>query len=299
MPFDYEKFVPREKAIIFDDRLAASSSTVFQIVHEFFEPHFLMHQIEFGDDLCWMGFHTTRTGDENRGWVRIESGLGVKSPYEQSFHLLNIPLIEVGGVSIRSLSPVASRVLIRTNHTPEALSFLFHGLAKYLVWVVNGEDAREAWSRAVTREYIKTVPQIDAGAVSLQQVPPEASDQTQNVERPLIVQTAVQKPKQKAKLRTTRKRRRGTKASSNQRVRQKIFAPANPSIFERYRKMWRVVRRTQNAYLHSANYHEETRPNPTYDELRAAIAERLGFKPSEKTVRRVIQAGTAGLLKKK
>lgn len=299
MAFDYEKIVPREKTIIFNSRMAASSRTLFQIVREFFGPHFLLHQIEFGGNLCWNGFRPAEVGDEDRGWIRIESGLSAKAPEERLYRLLDLPPIEVGSVSIRSLSPVASRVLIRTNYTPEALSFLFNGLAKYLIWVVNGEDAREAWSREVSREYIKPAPQIDAREIPLLEAPREATEQIRNVDRPSTGQTKVQKSKRRAKRRKTRKRPRAAQMSARRRAKQKIYVPTNPIFFERYRKMWRIIRQTRREYLHPANKHMEERPNPTIDDLREAIGEKLGFKPSGKTVERVILARSHGLLKKR
>lgn len=298
MSFDFEKFVPREKAIIFDDRVAASSGTLFQIVREFFEPQFLIHQIEYGENLCWSGFRPTQVGDEERGWIRIESSLGVKTPGEPVYHFFDIPHIDVGSISIRFLSPIASRVLIRTNYTPEALSFLFNGLAKYLVWVVNGEDAREAWSRAVSRDYIQPAPQTDAREILLLEAPSAATEQIRDTDRPSTTGTkTVRKTKSRSKRKKTRKRKRTAKVSARKNAKQKIYVPSNDYYFERYRKMWSIIKKTRREYLHPANKEMEVRPNPTIDDLREAIGERLTFRPSGKTVERVILAGSNGLLR--
>lgn len=295
---DYERFVLRERAIIFNDRIAASSHAVFQIVREFFDPRFLLHQVEFDGNLCWMGFRPEQTGDEDRGWIKIESGLGAKAPEDRLYRLLDIPPIEVGSVSIRSLSPVASRVLIRSDCTPEALSNLFNGLAQYLVWVVDGEDARVAWSRAVSGDNIKLVRQIDSREIPLLKAPSKATEQIRNLNRPSTGQTPVQKSKKRTKRRKTRERPRAAKESDGQRAKHRIYLPTNPSVLEKWRKMWRIIRRIQREYLKRFNSAEGERPNPTLDELRDAIAARFSHKPSEKTVRRVIQAGSNRLLSK-
>ncbi|MBI5034076.1 MAG: hypothetical protein HZB51_26440 [Chloroflexi bacterium] len=299
MDFGFEKSVPREKAIIFNDRMAVSSRALFQIVREFFEPRFLMHQIDFGDNRCWMGFRTTQTGNEDQGWIKIESGLGVKEPGGDESKLLDFPPITVGSVSIRSLSPIASRVLIRTDYTPVVLSSLFNALAQYLKWVVNGEESHEAWSRAVSGARIMVVSQIDASEVPLLEAPSAATAKTKDIGRPSNEHTTSQKPKRKSYRRKTRKRRRTAKKSIRPHAKKKIFVPKRDYALERYRKMWRIICRTQRAYLHLPNGEEERKPNPTYDDLREAIEEKLRHKPSEKTVRRVILAGTNGLLKKR
>ena len=300
MTFDFEKYVPGEKTILLSDRLTASSRTLFQIVREFFEPHFLLHQIEFGEGLCWIGFRPIQTGNEEIGWVRIESSLGVKEAESRRYVPLDIPRVAVGSVSIRSLSPIASRVLVRTNYTPEVLSFLFKGLVQYLIWVVNGEEAHEAWSRAVSDAQIKVVLQMDARETPfLLEAPSEATDHIPGAFPLPADQKMIRKTKPHNHRRASRKQQSGNLVSAHRRAKQRIYVPLNPIVLERWRKMRRIIRQTQRAYQKLKNDDLGWKPNPTLDELREAIAEKLGKKPSEKTVTRVIQADNAGLLKKK
>ena len=300
MTFDFAKHVPREKAILFSDRLAASSHTLFQIVREFFDPHFLIHQIEFGENHCWTGFRPIQTGNEEYGWIRIESSLGVKDAESQRFVPLDIPRVAVGSVSIRSLSPIASRVLVRTDYTPEVLSFLFKGLVQYLIWVVNGEEAHEAWSRAVSDAQIKVVPQIDPRETPfLLEGPSDATTHVQSAVPLPIDQKMIRKTKTQNHRGASRKKQKKSHGSVPRRKTKKILVPKGDDALERWRKMRRIIRQTQRAYQKLKSDDLGWKPNPTLDELREAIAEKLGKKPSEKTVRRVIQAGNAGLLKKK
>jgi hypothetical protein len=164
--------------------------------------------------------------------------------------------------------------------------------------VVNGEDAREAWSRAVLGNHIKLVSQIDAGEIPLLEATHEATEQVRNVDSPPTGQTKVQKPKKRAKRRKTRKRPRAAKVSASKSAKQKIYVPTTPRVFERWRKMWGIIKKTRREYLHPPNKLMEVRPNPTIDDLREAISEKLRFKPSGKTVERVILAGSNGLLKR-
>jgi hypothetical protein len=63
--------------------------------------------------------------------------------------------------------------------------------------------------------------------------------------------------------------------------------------------MWQIICQTRRAYLNPKNDEKERRPNPTIDELREAIEAKLDQDYCERTVRRVIRAGNAGLLKKR
>ncbi len=295
MGLGLEQEVPRKRLVIFSGRLEVSSGNLLQIVREFFGAPVLLHQVKFGDQFCWMGFRPREIDDLDHRYVRIESGLGIRTGEDGTFQLVDVPPIDVGFVSVRSLSPVASRVLIRINYTPDVLVDFFQQLTEYILTAVNGEEYAQAWSRRFLHPEIKVIGSADPmsltrpeGQLSTHELaagqPAPATTTAESLKKP----TGAKKAK-----RQSSKRRAAGKATK-----PKICLPSNPLIREQWRKMWRIIRQAQRAYTNPPNDTEEERPNPTYDDFRQAIKERLNLKRSEKTVQRVIKAGRAGLLKK-
>ncbi len=291
MTKDIEQIVPRQRFVVFSGRVEANSHTLSRIVHEFFNSMLRMHRLEFGENLCWMGFHASQIGDDERGWVRIDSHLGARVPGEQVYSVLDLPPTDVGSVSIRALSPVASRVLVRINYTPDVLSNLFAGLVQYIMWVVNGEEPADASSIVPSAENINQIVPPDTPPVPLPATPRvqvQIADESSHTLR-----TKRKKKKNGAKS----KGRRSAKSRLNQGAETVAYVPKNEAALAKWHKMWRIIRRTRREYVDEFNEAEGEKPNPTTDDLRDAIARELGFKPSEKTVQRVIRAANAKRLR--
>lgn len=295
MGLQLERYIARRRLIIFSGRLEVSSSSLVQIVREFFGAPALLHRVEFGDQFCWIGFRPREIGNLDHRYVRIESVLGIRTGEDGTFQLLDLPPVDVGSVSIRSLSPVASRVLIRINYTPEVLADFFQQLTEYMLTAVYDEEYAQAWSSRFLQPEIKVIKSVDS--INLPQPEEQASTHELDAGQPSPATPTAESSKKSTGTKKA-KRRRSKRKAAGKATKRKICLPSNPMIREQWRKMWRIIRQAQRSYMNPPNDTEEERPNPTYDDFRQAIKERLNLKRSEKTVQRVIKAGRAGLLKK-
>lgn len=311
MALEYERFVPRQRTILFDDRLEASAPALIRIVQEFFSGPRGIQQAEFGERYCWMGFKVWLLGDEEHGSVRVTSTLGVQNPDLPGYHPLDYPFIDVGRVSIRALSPIASRVIVQINYTPETLSPIFEEFVQYLLWMVKGQAGQEKTGGGrVPTSHAEAVIQINLPAVPQLEAPKPPTEPTRAVDPPVAAEKMVNKPKQTTKRKKNQPKRknepkdkrlqkkpRSAQPASAKEALEKIELPKTPKALNRWSDIYRIICEKQEAYLELDEDAVKTQRNATIDDLRLAINEEYKHLYSYKTIERIIEAGRAGYLK--
>lgn len=73
--------------------------------------------------------------------------------------------------------------------------------------------------------------------------------------------------------------------------------PKRKSQLNKWKKAWSIIRKTQGKFKKEYENTRTDNPEPKVDDLRDALGGGMNWKPSEKTVRRIIKAGDEGLLK--
>ena len=74
------------------------------------------------------------------------------------------------------------------------------------------------------------------------------------------------------------------------------YIPQRDAALKRYRKAYPILDKTRDRFRKEWDEGNTENPSPRIDDYRDALAFEIGYKPSEKTVRRILNAGDAGLL---
>lgn len=73
--------------------------------------------------------------------------------------------------------------------------------------------------------------------------------------------------------------------------------PKRQRQLDKWKKAWSIIRKTRTQFQKEYDNESTENPSPKLDDLRDALARKMKWKPSEKTVSRIIKAGEEGLLK--
>jgi hypothetical protein len=88
----------------------------------------------------------------------------------------------------------------------------------------------------------------------------------------------------------------GRKTETRNSKAQTVYIPRNEIALKRWKKAWRVIKKTREEYAQLHEDNERENPNPKIDDLRTALFKKMKWKPSERTVYRIIAAGNEKLL---